>query len=157
MLVKVAHVTPTLEIIVTSAKMKSQTVWVSEWPPGPALPVQGQLHRHATHASPCSEGPSKEFNALLLPSWNTFFNVYLFFRQRDRVQTGEGQKERRHRIWSRLQALSCQHRAQHGAPTCEPWDHDLSWSWTLDWLSHPGILIILKFLIIFFHLVPQIA
>ena len=38
-----------------------------------------------------------------------FFNVYLFWiQERDRAQAGEGQ---RHRIWSRLQALSSQHRA----------------------------------------------
>ena len=71
----------------------------------------------------------------------SFFNVYLFLRQRerDRVRAGEGQRERGgHRIWSRLQALSCQHRAWHRAQTHEPWDHDLSWSWTLNQLSHPG-------------------
>ena len=26
----------------------------------------------------------------------------------------------------------------HGAWTYEPWDHDLSWSWMLNRLSHPG-------------------
>ena len=52
---------------------------------------------------------------------------------------GEGQRERdTHRIWNRLQSLSCQHRAQRGAPTHELWDHDLSQSWMLNRLSHPG-------------------
>ena len=37
-----------------------------------------------------------------------FFNVYLFLR--DRVSVGEGRK--RHRIGSRLQALSCQRRTR---------------------------------------------
>ena len=64
---------------------------------------------------------------------------------RDRVWMGEGQRERerkrgRHRIQSRLQALSCQHRAWCRAQTHELWDHDLSWSWTLNRLSHPGAL-----------------
>ena len=44
----------------------------------------------------------------------------------------------RHRIWSRLQALSCQHRAPCGAWTHELRDHDLSRSRTLNRLSHPG-------------------
>ena len=44
----------------------------------------------------------------------------------------------RHRIRSRFQALSCQHRARHGAQTHEPWDHDLSRSRKLNRLSHPG-------------------
>ena len=52
---------------------------------------------------------------------------------------GEGQRERgRHRIGSRLQALSCQHRAPRGAPTHELGDHDLSGSQRLNRLSHPG-------------------
>ena len=49
-----------------------------------------------------------------------------------------GRAEREtHRIPSRHQAPSCHHRAWHGAQTHKPWDHDLSRSWTLNWLSHP--------------------
>ena len=79
------------------------------------------------------------------------FNVYLVFeRERERGREKERERERkrdvgrrgrergRHRIWSRLQALSCQYRAQHGAWTHEPWDHDLSWIQMLTCLSHPG-------------------
>ena len=67
------------------------------------------------------------------------FNVY-FEGERDREWAGEGQRERgRRRIWSRLQALSCWHRAWRGARTQEPWDHDLSWSQMLNQLSHPGV------------------
>ena len=51
---------------------------------------------------------------------------------------GEGQRERETRIRSRFQALSCQHRARLGAQTHELWDHDLSWSWSLKRLRHPG-------------------
>ena len=59
-------------------------------------------------------------------------------RERDRVRAGEGKRDRgRHRIWSRLQALSCQHGAWHGARTLELWDHDLSWSQMPNQLSHP--------------------
>ena len=67
---------------------------------------------------------------------------YLFLRKRDRAWVGRGRERGRHRIRSRLQALSCQHRAQCGARTHELWDHDLSWSWTLNQLSHPGAPII---------------
>ena len=59
---------------------------------------------------------------------------------------GRGRERRRHRIRSRLQALSCQHRALSGAQTLIPWDHNLSWSRKLNWLSHPGAS--LKFWII---------
>ena len=71
-----------------------------------------------------------------------FLNIYLFLRDKERRSTSGGGAETEretHRIRSRLQALSCQHRAWCGAWTHEPWDHDLSQSWTLNWLSHPGI------------------
>ena len=51
---------------------------------------------------------------------------------------GGGSERGRHRIWNRLLALSCQHRARHGAWTHGPRDHDLSRSRTLNRLSHPG-------------------
>ena len=60
-----------------------------------------------------------------------FFFFLMFIFQRETQSRGGGGAERqrgRHRIWNRLQALSCQHRAQrrtHGL-----WDHDLSWSRT---------------------------
>ena len=67
-----------------------------------------------------------------------FFIVYFWQRERDRAWAGEGQRKRgRHRIGSRPQALSCQHRAQRGARTQEQQDHDLDRSWTLKQLSHP--------------------
>ena len=69
-----------------------------------------------------------------------FKQIFLIVRSffRDRAWVGEGQRERgRHRIGSRLQALSCQHRARHGARAHKPWDHDLSWSWMLNQLSYP--------------------
>ena len=51
---------------------------------------------------------------------------------------GRSRERGRHRIWNRLQALSCQHRAQRRARTHGPRDHDLSWSRTFNRLSHPG-------------------
>ena len=53
---------------------------------------------------------------------NYVFNVYLFLRQREREtehERGRGRERGRHRIRSRLQALSCQHRAPRGARTRE--------------------------------------
>ena len=52
--------------------------------------------------------------------------------------SGGGAERGRHRVGSRLQALSCQPRARHGACTHEPQDHDLSRSRTLNPLSPPG-------------------
>ena len=67
---------------------------------------------------------------------NNFFNVYLFLRERERDLF---LRERgRHRIQSKLQGLSCQHRARCRARIHEPWVHDLSWSQTLNQPSHPG-------------------
>ena len=51
---------------------------------------------------------------------------------------GGGSERGTHRIWNRLQAPSCQRRARRGARTHGPWDHDLSRSRPLNWLSHPG-------------------
>ena len=58
-----------------------------------------------------------------------FFNVCLFLRERERG---------RHRIRSRLQVLSCQHRPPPRARTHKPQDHDLSRSRMRNRLSHPG-------------------
>ena len=48
-----------------------------------------------------------------------FFNLYLFLTERERqtdrqsTRRGRGRERDTHRIWRRLQAQSCQHRAQH--------------------------------------------
>ena len=72
-----------------------------------------------------------------------FFNVYLFLRENRRQSETQsvswgGTERGRHRIWSRLQALSCQHTAQSRAGTHKLWDHDLSQCRTFNPLSHPG-------------------
>ena len=70
--------------------------------------------------------------------FKNFFNV-LFFIERERQSVSGGGAERvRHRIGSRLQAPSCQHRARHGAQTHELRDYDLSQSRMHNRLSHPG-------------------
>ena len=64
--------------------------------------------------------------------------MFICFWERERQsELGRGRK-RGKQIWNRFQALSYQHRAQRRSRTHEPWDHDLSWSQTLNQLSHPG-------------------
>ena len=75
-----------------------------------------------------------------------FLTFYLFLRETE-CEWGRGRERRSHRIWSRLQAPSCQHRARCGARTHEPWDRDLSWSRTLNRRSHPGAPIFYNFTI----------
>ena len=59
-----------------------------------------------------------------------FFLTFIIGRQRETEhEHGRGRERRGHRIWSRFQALSCQHRVWRGAGTHKPWDHDLSRSW----------------------------
>ena len=57
------------------------------------------------------------------------FNFFLMFiseRERGSASGGGNRKRGRHRIRSRFQAPSCQHRAQHGTQTHEQRDYDLS-------------------------------
>ena len=71
---------------------------------------------------------------------NSFIHSFIhsFIYERERQTDRQTNQRGRHRIWSRLQALSCQHRAQCRARTHEPWHHDLSQSRTLNLLSHLG-------------------
>ena len=83
------------------------------------------------------------FLCILLFCFILFFFVmffkFIFERQRETEhELGRGRERGRHRIWNRLQALSGQHRARRRVRTHGPWDHDLSWSRTLNWPSHPG-------------------
>ena len=67
-------------------------------------------------------------------SFNFFSHLFIFERQRETGhEWGRVRESGRHRIWSRLQAPSCQQRARHGAQIYEP--HDLSQSWTLNWAT----------------------
>ena len=82
--------------------------------------------------------PLRILNWLHLVSMYFYFlNVCLFLRETE-CERGRGRERGRHRIGSRLWALSCQYRARCRSRTHEPWDHDLSQIWTLNRLSHPG-------------------
>ena len=66
----------------------------------------------------------------------SYFFIFMFILERwTEHEWGRGRERGRHRIWSRLQALSFQHRPQCGARTDELWDRDLSWSQVLNRLS----------------------
>ena len=62
-------------------------------------------------------------------------------RDGDRAQAGGGvERERETQNLKQAPAVSYQHTVQSGAQTHEPQDHDLSRNWTLNQLSHRGIL-----------------
>ena len=85
----------------------------------------------------CMSSFEKCLIQVLCPFKKNFLNIYLFLRQTMTECEWVMSTERgRHRIWSRIQALSCQHRAQLGPQTPKLLDHDLSWSQTLNGLSH---------------------
>ena len=78
---------------------------------------------------------------VLCPFFLIIFLMFIFEREREREsehEQGRGRQRGRHRIQSRLQALSCQHRAQYGAWIHEQWDHDLSQNLSLNRLNHTG-------------------
>ena len=55
--------------------------------------------------------------------------LFIFERETEKErERGRGRERGRYRIWTRLQALSYQHRAQRRAWTYKLWDHNLSWS-----------------------------
>ena len=89
-----------------------------------------QSHQKECHTAHTLKLELKNFNNFLM---------FIFERERERESEREGGRERGiHRVWSRLQALSCPHRAQCGDGTQELWNHDLSQIWKLNRLSHPG-------------------
>ena len=63
--------------------------------------------------------------------------MFIFEREAE-CEWGRSRERGKHRIQSRLQAPSSQHRARHGARTHRLPDHDLNRSRTLNRLSHPG-------------------
>ena len=118
---------------------------------------------HCQHGDQCGAWTHKPWDHDL--SWNQELDAYLtepprcptsdqslkkkklmlilFLRKRERErererkrEQGRGREEGRHRIWSRLQALSCQHSPKWGTRTHEQRGHDLSQSWRLtDWAT----------------------
>ena len=88
--------------------------------------VSRQVWSHNHEITTCAEIKSWTLNnwATQMPLENHlkfFFLTFIFYfwdRERQSMNGGGAERERgRHRIRSRLQALSCQHRAQHGAQT----------------------------------------
>ena len=85
-------------------------------------------------------GWSRTLNRLRHPGAPAIiFLMFIYFWERQRQSMSGGGAEREgDRIWNRLRALSCQHRARHGARTHKLWDHDPSQSQTPNQRSHPG-------------------
>ena len=72
--------------------------------------------------------------------WNDLFSflTFLFIFERQSMSGGGAERwgDTESQAASRLSAVS---REPGAARTHEPWDHDLSGSGTINWLSHPGI------------------
>ena len=105
------------------------------------MPFAHLAHPPPPDIPPASFSLFSAFKSLLwFTSLSVFFLMFIIFeREREtECEQGRGRERGRHRIRDGFQALSCQHRAQHGAWTHEPPNHDLSRSRTLHRLSHPG-------------------
>ena len=90
------------------------------------------------------EHQSDSISSVFLSFFKKFYSLFIFETETEH-QWGRGRERRRHRIPSRLQALSCQHRARCGTRTHKLWDRDLTWSRMLNRLSHPGAPVSLFF------------
>ena len=66
---------------------------------------------------------------------NTFFNVYLFLRERDRQSMRERTTQN---LKQAPGAGAVSTELDVGLELTNPWDHYLSWSQTLNRLRHPG-------------------
>ena len=67
----------------------------------------------------------------VITSYFKFFLMFIYYWETETEhEQGRGREKGRHRIWSRFQAQSCQHKAWHGAQTHNLRDHDLSQSQT---------------------------
>ena len=66
--------------------------------------------------------------------------LYLFLREREKhkVWAGEGRRERETQNPKRVPGSQLSAQSLTHSSNCEWWDHDLSRSWTLNRLSHPG-------------------
>ena len=134
------QVTQPLQALVSSS-VKCGVLWVTV--------EMGATHcTKSTWQMPGTSGDSRKGGLLFLgrglffeeTGYSLFFvfNVYLFWRdtmrERDREQGRCRERDTHtHTIWSRLQVLSCLHRAQRGAWTHQPHDHDLKRSQSLNW------------------------
>ena len=113
--------------------------------PGSELSAQSWMQGSNSQTARSWPEPKSDAQPTEPPRCPLFFlkKIFIYFWEKERqsVRGGGTERERergRHRNWSRLQALSCQHRAGCRARTHEPRDHDLSRSQMLNWLSHPG-------------------
>ena len=67
-----------------------------------------------------------------------FFKIYLRETETEHERGRGRERERETQNPKQDPGSGCQHRAQRGAQTHKPRDHDVSQSWMLNRLSHPG-------------------
>ena len=65
-----------------------------------------------------------------------FFLMFIYFWEKACARAGRGKEKGEQRIRSGLYVDSSE--PNEGLKTYKLWDHDLSWSWTLNRLTHPG-------------------
>ena len=78
-----------------------------------------------------------------------FFKMFIYSWERQRASRGGAEREGDigSKAGSRFWTVS--HRAQRGSQSYKSWDCDLSWSQTLNQLSHPGALTFYLFMLMF--------
>ena len=82
---------------------------------------------------------------ILLILFKIFFNVYFWERERKRERVHMVERQRMRETENLKQSLCCHHKAWLGTQTHQPWDHDMSRSWTFNWLSHPSAMTMTDF------------
>ena len=97
--------------------------------------------------------PEKAFSFFSFFFFNIFLMLFIFWGRETEHEQGRGRERERDththththtHTQNPKQAPSCQHRTRCGARTHGLWDHDLSWTQTLNRLSHPGAPILFE-------------
>ena len=89
----------------------------------------------------------KALNALSFYIKKNCFNIYFWKRERESMNAGGTEKETQNLKQAPGSELSAQSPMQGSNPRAvrELWDHELSRSQMLNWLSHPGAPVSLNF------------
>ena len=85
------------------------------------------------------------FSSFVCLFFNFFKSFFSFENERDRMQVVEEQRERETQNPKQAPGSELPAQSPTRGSNSHSWDHDLSWSRTPNWLSHPGAPI-LKFL-----------
>ena len=104
--------TPALHIGLNPKDFQHLKLWTKYSPGSPQQPPQPVSQLHSI--SSLSPWDLSKTQTWLLFVFNSFLNVYFWKRERERERDstqGMGRERGRHTIWSRLQGLSCEHKA----------------------------------------------